>query len=107
MAWAMSINRLLRENRRYRGSGGVSGNNRDRGFVPAFLDSETGIVHIARNPDGTVAACHRLDGLADTLVLERGADGRVTAVKPTLVAGFERGGTFYTREQAARFVAAG
>jgi hypothetical protein len=49
---------------------------------------------------------HLLDGLPDDLVVHRTAEGRVTAVKHTLVSGFLRAEQFYTREQAAQFLAA-
>lgn len=104
MARAMTVERLLQENRQHAAEGGISEQVRPHGFAPAFLDRRTGIVHLARNPDGSPAACHRLDGLPDALVLARDADGSVTAVHPDVVAGFEQGGCFYTREQAARAV---
>jgi hypothetical protein len=48
---------------------------------------------------------HLLDGLPDDLVVHRNTEGRVTAVKHTLVPGFLRAEQFYTREQAAQFLA--
>jgi len=104
MARAMTVEGLLEENRRHAGRGGVSEHIRPHGFAPAFFDTHTGIVHLARNPDGSPAGCHRLDGLPEELILGRDADGAVTAVRPGVVAGFEHGGCFYTREQAARAV---
>lgn len=104
MARAITVGQMIRENRAYRGTGGVSHNNRSLGFAPAFLDTATGIIHLSRNPDGSPACCHRLDGLPENLIADRDAEGRVCAVQQTVVAGFERGGCFYTREQAARLV---
>lgn len=104
MARAMTVERLLEENRHHAASGGVSEQVRPLGFAPAFLDTRTGIVHLARNPDGTPASCHRLDGLPESLILGRDEGGGVTAVHPDVIAGFEHGGCFYTREQAARAV---
>lgn len=93
---------LSRQNLRYRGSGGVSEENRTSGFAPAFLDRETGNVYRARFADGRLAPLHVLDGLPDHLVVTRDAAGTVRAVKSTVIAGFARGERFYTREQAAR-----
>lgn len=103
MARLMTVGHLRDENRAYRGTGGVSENNRDLGFCPAFLDSATGIVYLSRNPDGSRACCHRLDGLPEALT-ECNAEGRACGVRDTVIAGFERGGCFFTREQAARYV---
>lgn len=104
MARAMTVERLLEENLHHAVGGGVSERVRPHGFAPAFLDTRTGIVYLARNPDGTLAGCHRLDGLPEALILARDEHGGVTAVHPDVVAGFEHGGCFYTREQAARAV---
>ncbi|WP_435103861.1 hypothetical protein [Arhodomonas sp. AD133] len=102
---AMNAARLKEENRRYRGTGGVSERNRSDGFAPAFLDSESGAIHPSCLADGSPAPCHCLDGLPAPLVTGRDASGRVVAVRSCVVAGFVRDGVFYTREQAARAVA--
>lgn len=107
MGSAMTVDRLQDENRRYDGRGGVSAENRGAGFVPAFLDRATGRVHRSCLADGRPAPCHCLDGLPETLVTARDHGGRVTAVRPGVIAGFVRDGDFYTREQAARALAAG
>src|ERR1700682_2778851 len=52
------------ETARFRGTGGVSENNRSLGFQPAFIDRETQTVQLSRFPDGRLAPCHLLDGLA-------------------------------------------
>lgn len=95
---------LWRENAAFRGTGGVSAENRSLAFVPAFIDMETGAVHRSRFADGSNAPFHVLDGLPENLVLSRNALGEVGAVKSTVVAGFEREGCFFTREQAAHAV---
>jgi hypothetical protein len=96
---------LRRENRAWRGTGGVSDGNRRSGFLPAFKDTASGNVYLARYADGTPAPMHLLEGLPEDLVIRRDATGRTAAVKGSLVAGFLRGGRFYTREQAAAYCA--
>ncbi len=98
---ALDAQRLLEDNRRLGGSGGVSENNRHAGFRAAFRDEETGRVALPRFHDGTPAPMHLLDGLPEDWVLQRDAAGRTTALKPSIIAGFVRDGDFYTREQAA------
>lgn len=97
--------KLARENACFRGTGGVSAGNHAFGFRPAFLDTQTRIVHLSCFANGEPAPCHLLDGLPDELVLAREASGRVTQVKTTLVSGFVLDGCFYDREAAARKVA--
>lgn len=95
---------LRSENRRYRGSGGRSPENRGAGFRPAFRDSETGCVYESRFGDGRPAPCHLLDGLPDAVVLARDDCGRVRDVKPGVVSGFVRDERFYTRDEAAAWM---
>lgn len=101
MNYPMTPARLCEENHAFRGTQAISTENRDRGFVPAFYDTDSGVVQRARFADGAPAPMHLLDGLPDTWVQERLPSGRVMAVKPSVVAGFLRQGRFYTREQAA------
>ncbi|HET8700763.1 MAG TPA: hypothetical protein VFL97_03745 [Nitrococcus sp.] len=105
MVRAITVEEFTEDRQTFQGTGGVSANNRSLGFVPAFLDTDTGIVYISRNPNGTLASCHCLDGLPDALIAGRDRKGRVVAVKVSVIAGFERGGCFFTREQAALFAA--
>ncbi len=104
MARVMTTKQLARENRSYASTGGVSQNNRGHGFRPAFLDTATGIVYLSCNQQGSLAPFHCLDGLPSELVEARDACGRVIAVKPTVQAGFERDGVFYSRDEAAAVV---
>jgi hypothetical protein len=92
---------LALETTRYRGTGGVSENNRSLGFQPAFIDRETGTVHCSRFPDGRLAPCHLLDGLPAEFVRGRDDEGRVTRVKGSVLSGFVHDGRFYTRDEAA------
>ena len=93
---------LHRQNTVFRGSGGVSPENQGYGFVPAFLDQETGTVYPAQFADGRPAPMHLLDGLPDEIVVSRHASGHIQALKPSVIAGFLRRKRFFTREQTAR-----
>ncbi len=96
---------LKQKNAEFAGSGGGSEANRDLGFRPAFFDMATCLVHLSRYRDGRPAPFHLLDGLPEEVVLLRSSCGHVITTKPTLVAGFERKGFFYTRAATARAVA--
>jgi hypothetical protein len=76
-----------------------------QGFEPAFLDTGTLAIYRSRHGDGRGASIHLLDGLPDEVVWSRGPDGRVRVPKPTLVAGYVRGGFFYTPAAARRAAA--
>jgi len=97
-----SISWLRTENRSFKGTGGVSQENRSLGFIPAFYDSQSHQALVSRFANGTPAPIHVLDGLPVEWVLRRDPSGRVTAVRGSVVAGFLYGGRFYTREEAAR-----
>lgn len=92
---------LRQQNRQFRGTGGVSAENRALGFAPAFLDTQTGVIYRACFADGRPAPMHLLEGLPAAVVAARDAAGRATALKSTVLAGFLRAEQFYTREQAA------
>ena len=101
MRHTLTKSALAFESANYRGTRGVSESNRGLGFQPAFIDRETGGVHLSRFPDGRLAPCHLLDGLPGEIVLARDRQGHVTRVKPSLVSGFVHGERFYTRDEAA------
>lgn len=102
MNQVMTETRLQQENRTYRGSGGISQENRPLGFRPAFLDTETDTIYASCFANGCPAPFHLLDGLPQELVLARADSGRVAAVKASIISGFVRLGRFYTRDEAAR-----
>ena len=104
MNQAITENVLRRENRLFRGRGGVSEENRSLGFQPAFLDADTGRVYASRYANGLPAPFHLLDGLPDEVVLTRHSTGRVAAVKQSVSSGFVRDGRFFTREQAVQHI---
>ena len=95
---------LRTDNARHHGTGGVSQGNSSLGFRPAFFDYATHAIYRSCFRDGRPAPFHLLEGLPDSAVAIRSPDGRVVAAKATLVAGFERGGFFYTRSAAAKAV---
>ena len=92
---------LRQQNLAFQGTGGISAGNRSQGFAPAFLDTETGMIYLARYADGRPAPLHLLEGLPQEVAVSRDAAGSCTGVKPSLIAGFVRAGQFYTREQLA------
>ena len=105
MTMLLTETELRRESRMFEGTGGRSEENRGGGFEPAFLDNETQRIYRSRFADGRPAPCHLLDGLPDEVVVARDDRGRVAATKGSLVAGFLRGGEFYTRDQAVAALA--
>ncbi len=96
--------RLRLENLAFAGTGGVSANNRQADFIPAFRDPATGRVEIARFEDGKPAPMHLLCGLPAEWVVQRNERGEVIAICEHIISGFVRNATFYTREEAATIV---
>lgn len=84
----MNDTTLVLENLAFSGTGGISRNNADLGFMPGFLDIRTGKIYRSRYADGSPAPVHLLEGLRE--------------IRQYLIAGFIREQRFYTREQAAR-----
>ena len=95
---------LVQQSMAYRGTGGVSAENRDFGFRPAFFDRDSGRIHISCDADGKPAPFHLFDGLPLECIVERDREGRPCAVKASVVVGFVREGYFFTREQAAQLI---
>lgn len=83
---------LEEQNRDFSHTDSVSQANRAYGFLPAFLDAQTGAVYLSRFSDGRVAPIHVLDGLPPELVDQ------------SLITGFVRDGRFFTRAEAAEAV---
>lgn len=106
MFQALTISKLQQERADHAGTGGVSEGNHCCGFLPAFRDCNTGRVYPSLRADGQAAGFHCLDGLPAELVSRRDGRGCVCALKAGVQAGFVRDGRFYTREEAARYVAA-
>ncbi len=98
-------NRLREENKAFGGSGGVSPVNRKHGFLPAFLDTDTGVVYPSRYADGRPAPVHLYEGLPSALFADLGAGDQPNVLKSSAVSGFVRGHRFYTRDEAAQVLA--
>ena len=101
----MNAKLLRRQNNAFRDTGGISQNNGSLGFLPAFLDEATGAVYRSCYADGTPAPFHILEGLPSALCVVSGARGSARQIRDTVIAGFVKEHTFYTREEAARAVA--
>jgi hypothetical protein len=102
MKRVMTAELLRDDNARHAGTGGRSEENSSLGFHPAFYDFATQAIYPSRFPDGRLAPVHMLDGLPDEIVVDRAANGRVTSLKASVIAGFVRNGYFYTRAAAAK-----
>jgi hypothetical protein len=92
---------LQQQNHDFAGSGGVSQNNNETGFVPGYFNTQSGVAVRSCFSDGSPAPIHVLDGLPETWILTRGDQGQVLEARPGVIAGFIRDGIFYTREEAA------
>lgn len=101
MARQLTQHMLERETEAFRGSGGISQENRCLGFTPAFFDTHTSTVYPSRFADGRPAPFHLIDGLPDEAVAGRDTAGRAILLRNSIVSGFVRDGCFYTREEAA------
>lgn len=98
----LSDQRLAQENSQYADTAGVSANNSHLNYQPAFRDTRSGRVEIARFQDGRPAPIHLLCALPERWVTQRDANGQVSAVHCRIEAGFVRNGVFFTREQLAQ-----
>ena len=95
---------LEQENARFADTPGVSINNREQGFRPAFLDRSSGRCCISRFADGRPAPIHMLEGLPEDWVAERTAEGQAIRAHCHVVSGFLSNGLFYTREEVTRLI---
>ena len=96
---------LPEENHAFGGTGGVSQVNRKHGFLPAFFDTDTGVVYLSLYADGRPAPVHLYEGLPPLLIAGLAAGDNSKALKSSVIAGFVRGQRFYTRDEAARVLA--
>jgi len=98
---------LLEENLQLSGTTGVSANNRGLGFIPAFMDTGTGAVYLSCFSNGMPAPIHVLAGLPENLIEAHGKSGDPLSIKSSVISGFVREETFYSREEAAQATASG
>lgn len=96
---------LRDENALYAGTCGISQNNRSLGFQPGYFNRLSGECVLSRFSDGNLAPVHVLEGLPESWVKTRDAQGKATEVEPGVVSGFIREGRFYTRDEAMRAAA--
>ena len=96
---------LRDENILYANTRGVSQSNCSGGFHPGYLNRASGQTALSCFRDGSPAPIHVLDGLPQSWIIRRDADGRVIEASPEIVSGFIRDGVFYTREEAIRAAA--
>ncbi|MDJ0807680.1 MAG: dihydroorotase [Gammaproteobacteria bacterium] len=95
---------LAEENACYADTPGISSNNREQGFLPAFQDRRTGCCVISRFADGRPAPVHLLEGLPEAWIEERQPNGLALRVCSQIVSGFLLNGCFYTRDEASRLI---
>jgi hypothetical protein len=79
----------------------TGGRSQENCFTPAFLDSDTDEVFLSRFANGKLAPLHIFDGLPSYCIVQRDADGHVSAVRASIISGFVKAGHFYTRDEAA------
>ena len=96
----MNSHTLRMENLAFRGTRGISEHCLSD-FRPAFLDTRSGRIEIARLSSGNAAPAHIISWLPKDWATSIDDDGLVTHLNPRVIAGFERDGIFYTREEAA------
>ena len=71
------------------------------GCRPAFLDTRTGSIRIARLADGSPAGAHIISWLPKDWATALDSNGLVMSLNYRIIAGFMCDGIFYNRAQAA------
>lgn len=94
----LSYAALTMENKQYAGSGGISENNHQYGFIPAFRNEENLEVRLSYKANGKISPVHVLEGLPPHWFID---SGQTLELKVSIVSGFVRQGCFYTRSEAA------
>ncbi len=84
----------------YRGTCGESHTAGTFNFAPAFRNTATGEVELARFADGRLAPMHLICGLPKAWATRLDAKGQVLELLDTIEAGFWRDNRFYTRDEA-------
>lgn len=93
----LSVQVLADQNRHFRRTGGVSQENQAYGFLPAFMDIQSGAIYLSRFADGRLAPIHLLEGLPENVIAARTPSGTVTAASGSVIAGFVSGRGASTR----------
>ena len=97
----LDANKLRRENHQFARTCGLSVNNANQNFIPAFRNEQTGEVALARFADGRIAPMHLIINLPEAWATAHNARGQISAVLDCVVAGFVHNGQFFTRAEAA------
>ena len=100
----VSYSRLANENQEFSGTGGISQNNYEYGFIPAFRNENTQEVSLSRLANGHIAPIHTLEGIPREWFLSSGNASNQMILKEHVTSGFVRQGQYYTRKQAAKAV---
>jgi len=100
----LSYSSLRDENNQFSGTGGVSQNNFQYGFIPAFRNEKTGQIILSKTADGDISPIHVLEGIPDTWFSKRIKPNDARVLMADITSGFVRQGIFYTREGAANAV---
>ena len=95
----LSQAQVKRQYKNYKQLGSAVFSDAAFGFMPAFQDVLTEETHLATYEDGTPAVLHVLDGLPEGWIAEWGEDGRADSVRTGVIAGFMRGGCFFTIDE--------
>lgn len=98
----MDRQQLRQQNQKFADTEGVSSNNRNHGFVPAFRDRDTGHIELARFADGRLAPMHVISGLPVEWAVETDPAGAILVLKSSIEAGFCKAGEFFTRAEAIK-----
>jgi hypothetical protein len=94
---------ILEQRKLYDRMPGVSFGNLCFGFMPAFMDFESGETHLSVNPNGSIALIHSLDSLPLEWISGWDQAGKATDIKESVAAGFVRGGDFFTLDELEDF----
>jgi len=100
----LSYSSLKNENHQYSGTGGVSQNNAQFGFIPAFRNEKTGQVVLSKTTDGKISPIHLLEGIPNTWFSNKNSTDNTLVLVNDITSGFVRQGIFYTRKDAANAV---
>ena len=95
----MTNAQIDQQRRTYDRMGGAVFGDASFGFLPAFMDTESSEIHLSSYRDGHPAVIHIMDGIPETWVSEWDDEGQPVGLKKGIVAGFMRGGAFYTVDE--------